>query len=119
MKNLKILRKNSGLTLAELSKRLGISIQMLSYYELDQANPPLETIIRLADFFNCSADYLIGHQMRDSTQALPLNKKQLINDILKFDDADFGRVEAYVEGIKAARQEEEKIKRRFQQGEEA
>ena len=62
MKNLKLLRKEKKLTLEELSKIIGISNQMLSNYELGKVNPPLELIIKLSNYFNCSIDYLLGHQ---------------------------------------------------------
>ena len=62
MKNLKLLRKNHDLSLKQLSENTGISPQMLSYYELGQSQPPIETIIQLSDYFDCSVDYLLGHE---------------------------------------------------------
>lgn len=64
MKNLKNLRKNNQLSLVKLSEEVGISHQMLSYYEKNDTNPPVETLIKLADFFGCSVDYLLGHQTK-------------------------------------------------------
>ncbi len=75
MKNLKTLRKNRGLTLMETAKQIGISQQMLSYYEM-QGNPPIETIIKIANFFDCSVDYLLGHQTKNTLQLEGLNEAQ-------------------------------------------
>lgn len=113
MKNLKILRENRGITQRKCANDLNISKTALCYYEQGKISPSVDTIIQIADYFGCSVDYLVGHQMRDSTQGLTPAQKQLFYDIQKFDEADFMRVEAFVEGIKSAREEERKIKKRF------
>jgi transcriptional regulator with XRE-family HTH domain len=52
------LKKNiSQLKVARLS---GVSKSSYNYYELDDRKPTLDAIIKLADFFEVSADYLIG-----------------------------------------------------------
>ena len=61
MIKLKELRKSQNLTLKELALRLEISYQALSNYENSNRQPDYETLIRIADFFNVSVDYLLGH----------------------------------------------------------
>ena len=84
MKNLKLLRKEKDITLEELAKETGISNQMLSNYELEKTNPPLETIYKLSKFFNCSIDYLLGHQTNGVLylDSLEREQRQLV-DLIK------------------------------------
>lgn len=54
------LRKEAGLTQARLAKEIGITQRKLSYLESGQSEPDLETIWRLADYFDVTVDYLLG-----------------------------------------------------------
>lgn len=57
--NLKLLRKNKGLTQIALQMQTGIEQALLSKYENEERVPPTETLIRLADFYNVSIDYIL------------------------------------------------------------
>lgn len=59
-KRIKELRVEKGITQSELSSYLGLTPKMVSFYELEQRFPPQDIIIKLADYFNVSADYLLG-----------------------------------------------------------
>lgn len=88
MKNLKLLRKERKLTLEELSKIIGISNQMLSNYELGKVNPPLDLIIKLSNFFDCSIDYLLGHQTQGilHLDSLTQSQRKLVELIQKLNN---------------------------------
>lgn len=57
---LKDLRTKSGLTQKQLADRMGITKSVISYYELQERQPSPEVIIKLANVFHVSADYLLG-----------------------------------------------------------
>lgn len=57
---LKPLRDNKGLTQADVAKVLGVSRTTYTQYETGKSEPDLETVNRLAGFFNVSVDYLLG-----------------------------------------------------------
>ena len=57
--NLRLLRKEKGLTQNELSMKTGIEQALLSKYETEERIPPTETLLILADFFNVSIDYIL------------------------------------------------------------
>ena len=58
---LKKLREDKGLTMAELSRKIGsISQGSLSHYEAGTRTPGLNILLELSNFFNCSTDYLTG-----------------------------------------------------------
>lgn len=59
-KILKQLRSEKHISQSELASALNISNRTISMYEQGNSEPTVETLIKLADFFNVSADYLIG-----------------------------------------------------------
>lgn len=54
------LRTEKGITQNDLSNYLGLTPKMISFYELGERFPPYDIIIKLADYFNVSTDYLLG-----------------------------------------------------------
>ena len=68
---LKEIRESKGLTMAELSRKMGsISQSALSHYEAGTRKPGLEILMELAYFFNCSMDYLAGRTDYKSQEEL-------------------------------------------------
>ena len=61
MKNLKLLRKQYGLSQQKLADILHVSQQSVYKYENNITSPDIETLIRMADYFNTSIDYLVEH----------------------------------------------------------
>ena len=59
---LKELRKAKGLTLRELSDEVGSSFGGLGNIENGRRNLSLSLAVKLADYFDVSVDYLIGHE---------------------------------------------------------
>jgi len=53
-------RRKMGLTQVELSKALNLSQGALSGYETGRYDPDVDTMQRMADFFNVSLDELFG-----------------------------------------------------------
>ena len=62
MNRLKELRKSKGLLQREVALNIGVSTQSYGYYENGINKPDPDMLIRLADFFNCSIDYLVGRE---------------------------------------------------------
>lgn len=58
--NLKQLRKERGVTQAQLAQIVGVSQQCVSQWEHAQIEPTLSYLWRLADFFAVSIDVLSG-----------------------------------------------------------
>ena len=57
---IKSLRLDSNLTQAELAKRLKIARSNISKYEKSQMTPSNELIVKMAEIFDVSTDYLLG-----------------------------------------------------------
>jgi len=57
---IKDLREDHDLTQNDISKILHISQVAYSYYEIGKRNIPIEILIKLADFYNVSLDYILN-----------------------------------------------------------
>lgn len=57
---LKYLRKKRNLTLKELGAKFGLAESTISGYENRTRKPDIETVEKLADFFDVTVDFLLG-----------------------------------------------------------
>lgn len=57
---LKAARDQTGLSQRDVAKELNISQPTITSYETGRTQPDIETLGRLIDFYNISADWLIG-----------------------------------------------------------
>lgn len=60
LKRLKDLREDSDWTQQQLADRLSISRSAYSAYENGANAPPIEVLLRLAEIYNTSVDYILG-----------------------------------------------------------
>ncbi|MFQ6806115.1 MAG: helix-turn-helix domain-containing protein [Lachnospiraceae bacterium] len=59
LQRIKNLRENYDLTQTELARILNISQRTLSHYESGTRDIPVDILIKTADYFRCSTDYLL------------------------------------------------------------
>jgi transcriptional regulator with XRE-family HTH domain len=59
-KRIRELRKERDISQEELSKALGVSLSLIGMYETESRKPSYEILNKIADYFNVSADYLLG-----------------------------------------------------------
>ena len=76
---IKDLREDHDLTQKELSKFLNISQVAYSYYELNRRNIPLELLVKLADYYHTSVDYLLYRT--DDMKPYPKANKQNCKEV--------------------------------------
>ena len=74
-KNLAYYREKSKLTLKELSKKIKISIQRLSDFELGKALPSIEEFITLCNFYNLNYEELF--LINNETNLIPNNNQKI------------------------------------------
>ena len=55
------LRTDADMSQKQLSEILHISQRSYSHYETGSRNIPVEMLIRLANYYDISVDYLVGH----------------------------------------------------------
>lgn len=86
------LRKERGLLQKEVANYLNVTVATVSNYEKGVHTPDLNTLIKLADFFNVSTDYLL-HRTSYKADMNTLNRtltadyrvSDLLNTILEMD----------------------------------
>lgn len=74
---LRDLREDKGKTQAEISSLLGTTQQIYSRYETNRTDLPLRHLIKLADYYQVSADYILGRT------SYPKNPPEMGNHFLK------------------------------------
>lgn len=52
--------QNRSISAYKLSKETGITQGMISYWKSGERSPSIEHLVKLADFFDVSTDYLLG-----------------------------------------------------------
>ena len=60
MNRIKDLREDRDLRQLDVAQAVGIDQRSLSNYETGKTNPDSETVIKLANFFGVTCDYLLG-----------------------------------------------------------
>ncbi len=87
MNRIRDLREDMDLRQIDVSKATGIDQKTLSNYETGKTNPDSFAIVKLADFFGVSCDYILGHsplKMADTDELVSkIEKIQSELDILK------------------------------------
>lgn len=90
--NIKRLRQSEGLNQVELSKKLGVTKQCVSNWENDNVVPSIEMLVKIADFFKVTTDYLLGRDEKASIDVSKLTNEQvahislIVSDIEKLNE---------------------------------
>lgn len=58
--NIRKLRTDMGYTQKQVAEILGVSQNTYSQYEIGILNYPVDALVKLADFYGVSVDYLLG-----------------------------------------------------------
>jgi len=58
--NLRLLRKQRGITQISLQMQTGIEQALISKYENEERIPPTDALMKLADYYGVSMDYIMG-----------------------------------------------------------
>lgn len=58
--NIRSLRIDNGRTQKQIAQYLGVSQNTYSQYEIGVLNYPVDVLMKLADLYNVSVDYLLG-----------------------------------------------------------
>jgi transcriptional regulator with XRE-family HTH domain len=73
---LRILRKKAGMTQLQLAQSLNVSLSNIKSLETEHSFANTETIVSICDFFNVTADYMLG--LSDDPHNTNLNPKEKI-----------------------------------------
>lgn len=113
MENLKLLRKQNNLTQKQLGEITNIKRVNISRYEKGEVEPTFNILIKLADYFNVSIDYLIGHRQNNKIDISGLSEVQqnIIKMTTELNEINSVRVESYISAKIEAQNESHNIKK--------
>ena len=97
MENLRLLRKNANLTQRKLAEKVNIPKTNIGHYEIGITQPSIENLIKLADYFGCSIDYLLGHQV--DNQEINQEQQEVIGLIKQLNSEQIKVLKIYISGM--------------------
>lgn len=80
---LRFLREKTNKTQEETAKALGIKRSAYSHFENNRNNPDNETLVKMANYFNVSTDYLLGRKAPGNNDDIDLDRA--IDNAMSFD----------------------------------
>ena len=83
---IKELRQSLGINQVEFGKRINVSKQCISNWESGYIQPSIDMLIRIAQTFSVSADYLLGLNDRPTLDAEGLTPEQILHIRALIDD---------------------------------
>ena len=72
LRRIRDLREDMDLKQRDLAKALNISQRAYSHYENGTRKIPLDILVALADYYNCSVDYLLGRTKKKDVNKWPV-----------------------------------------------
>ncbi len=72
VKNLRKLRLSKGISQQQLADVIETTQQSINKYENHSTEPDIDTLIKLADYFGVTVDFLIGHHTSSETASSPV-----------------------------------------------
>jgi transcriptional regulator with XRE-family HTH domain len=92
---IQILMKAEGITAKKLTENVGLSSSAISEWKKGKAKPSYEAIVKIAQYFNVSTDYLLRDDFETpvSQHDLTENEVSLVNDH-KDDPTDLNKTKA-------------------------
>ena len=81
--NLKIARERKGISQKDMAENIGVAKSTYSLYESGNREPNVQTIKKMADFLNVSADELLGIEDEPHTIAAHFDGDEYTEDELE------------------------------------
>ena len=96
MNRFKLARLNSGLQQKAVASELGISVQSISYWESGSRAPSKDNLLRLAEMYGVTTDYLLGNDVEEnSVQAKTKKEPVTIDELPGLTDAQRQLLKAF------------------------
>lgn len=80
------LRNIRGISQIQLANKLGVTKQSVSNWENDNILPSIEMLVKIANFFEVSTDYLLGLDNKRTLDVENLTENQISHIQLIVDD---------------------------------
>ena len=99
MNNFCLLRKTNNKTQAEVAKSINIPTNTYRNYETGMAEPNITNLIKLADYYNVTLDYLVGRPYSNDVGYLTDDQREFVKLFLQLKELDQAKVYGIVSGI--------------------
>ena len=94
------LRRSKGITQEEAADIFEVSLSSYQKYERDAISPSYDTLIKIADFYGVTTDYLLGREKNESSALnellgqfnMSLLEKKIVENYLKLPEEMRGNV---------------------------
>lgn len=98
------LRKDKKITQVQLSSALGVTQETISAYEHGSHYPSLDTLMKMADLFDASMDYIMGtspirERRRDEGDAYDERQETLLRYYRQLNERNQARLVTYAQGL--------------------
>jgi len=97
---LKLLRKSLDLTQGEIAEKLDVALTTYANWEQGTRHPDYDILIKLANMFDCTVDYLIGRTKDKNESLISPEKGQTLIVKAKNANVSLEELEAYIEARK-------------------
>ena len=78
------LRKKTGLSQKEFAGLFNVHQTAVSQWETGKTTPDKETLIKIADYFGVSIDYLLGNTEQKEKASIPKDEREITLDDFTF-----------------------------------
>lgn len=76
-KKLKELRVQANMTQSQLAAQIGVTKSVISFYELKERMPSPDVLVKYAQIFHVSTDYLLGLEKKNMLDVSGLEEEDL------------------------------------------
>ena len=99
MINIKNLRVSEKRTAEDVANYLGVTVQAYYKYENEKSEPSINNLIKLADYYNVTLDYLVGRPFSNDVGYLEDSEKELLANYRKMSSINKATYLAQGQGI--------------------
>ncbi len=79
---LKTLRENANLLQKELACELNVTSQTISGWEIGRTTPDYETLVKIAQYFQVSTDFLLNNNSKQNNLEDKINNYEILKELL-------------------------------------
>lgn len=97
--NLKKVREEAKLTQKEVANILNTSDATYNRYELEKVKISVDDLIKLANHYNVSLDYLCNRPFNNNIGYIPESKKDAVRKMIELSDKNFDKVQGYISAL--------------------
>lgn len=93
------LRETNKKTQLEVANALNIHPVTYNNYEKQKANPNIDTLTKIADYYNVTIDYLVGRDFANDVGYLSEDQRYLLEEFKKLNPINQMKILAEIKGM--------------------